>query len=55
MHTNTRQLQDEVQFTKRNGKGPRATSDQIHTVVRDTNVDMITQILQALEQEHEFL
>lgn len=55
VHQNTRQLQDEVTYTKRMSRGPRATSDQIHTVVRDTNIELITIILQALEQEHEFL
>lgn len=55
VHQNTRQLQDEVTYTKRMNKGQRATSDQIHTVVRDTNIELITIILQALEQEHEFL
>ena len=55
VHANTRQLQDDMIYPRRPTKGQRATSDQIHAAVRDTNVDLITTMLEALEQEHEFL
>ncbi len=55
VHANTRQLQDDMIYPRRPAKGQRVTSDQIHAAVRDTNVELITTMLEALEQEHEFL
>lgn len=55
VHANTRQLQDDMMYPRRSTRGQRATSDQIHAAVRDTNVELITTMLEALEQEHEFL
>ena len=55
VHNNTRQLQDDVAYPKRPARGPRATPDQIHNAVRDTNIEVITIILQAMEEEHEYL
>ena len=56
VHNNTRQLQDDVSYgNKRAAKGPRATPDQINTAVRDTNIELITIMLQAMEEEHEYL
>lgn len=42
-------------YPKRAPRGPRATPDQIHNAVRDTNIEVITIILQAMEEEHEYL
>ncbi|KAK9841198.1 hypothetical protein WJX74_001758 [Apatococcus lobatus] len=55
VHANTRQLQDDMMYPRRPTRGQRATSDQIHAAVRDTNVELITTMLEALEQEHEYL
>eukprot|EP00884_Botryococcus_braunii_P009363 jgi/Botrbrau1/18428/Bobra.0072s0020.2 len=52
---NTRQVQEEMVYPKRGGKGQRATPDQIHNALRDTNIEMITTMLRELEKEHEFL
>lgn len=52
---NTRQLQDEMIYTKRGGKGQRATPDQIHNALRDNNIELITAMLEQLEKEHDFL
>jgi hypothetical protein len=35
--------------------GQRVTAEQLSSAVRDTNVDAITTVLEATEQEHEFL
>ena len=33
----------------------RATQEQLYNVQRDHNIELITMMLEALEQEHEFL
>jgi hypothetical protein len=57
VHQNTRQLQDDMGYPKRTGgRGQnRITPDQIHNAVRDTNIELITMMLEHLEKEHEFL
>lgn len=49
-----RQLQDDMN-PRRPPKGRLATSDQIQTALRDTNVELIITMMEAFEQEHEFL
>ncbi|KAK9806100.1 hypothetical protein WJX72_001362 [[Myrmecia] bisecta] len=57
VHASTRALHDDVNGSnpKRSGRGQRVTPDQIHTAVRDTNIELITMMLEALEHEHEYL
>lgn len=55
VHANSRQLQDDMIYPQRPTRGQRATPGQIHAAVRETNVELITTMLEALEQEHEFL
>ncbi len=55
IHANNRQLQEEVAFPRRTTRGGRASADAVNIAVRDTNIELITLILEAMEQEHEFL
>ena len=49
-------MHEDVTYTKRGvPRGPRATTDQIHTAVRDSNIELVSMVLEALEGEHEFL
>lgn len=39
----------------RRARAPRATPDQIGAAMRDSNIELINIMMEALEQEHEFL
>ena len=58
VHANNRQLQDNMQMqqTRRIGRRDRSnSSDQVPDQIRDSNIEFITIILEALEKEHEYL
>ncbi len=57
MQAANRQVQDDSTFTRpgRAARGQRVTAEQLTNAVRDTNIDIITTILEAMEQEHDFL
>ena len=52
MHTATRQMQEELLNPPKRRVRPVADTGQ---PVRDGNVELITLMLEALEEEHEFL
>ena len=46
----------QTQQTRRVGRRERSTSgDQVPDQIRDSNIELITIILEALEKEHEYL
>ncbi|KAK9824008.1 hypothetical protein WJX72_006929 [[Myrmecia] bisecta] len=57
VHASTCALHEDVTGSNpmRSGRGQRVTPDQIHTAVRDTNIELSTMMLEALEHEHEYL
>ncbi|KAA6427185.1 MAG: hypothetical protein FRX49_02942 [Trebouxia sp. A1-2] len=58
VHATNRQLQDNMQTqqTRRVGRRDRSSStDQVPDQIRDSNIELITIILEALEKEHEYL
>ncbi|KAL3153768.1 hypothetical protein ABBQ32_013356 [Trebouxia sp. C0010 RCD-2024] len=58
VHATNRQLQDNMQTqqTRRVGRRDRSNStDQVPDLIRDSNIELITIILEALEKEHEYL
>ncbi|KAK9836375.1 hypothetical protein WJX84_002578, partial [Apatococcus fuscideae] len=55
VHANTRQLQGDMIHPRRPAKVQRATFDQMHAAVREIKVERIITMLEALEQEHEYL
>lgn len=58
VHATNRQLQDNMQTqqTRRIGRRDRSSStDQVPDQIRDSNIELITIILEALEKEHEYL
>ena len=58
VHATNRQLQDNMQAqqTRRIGRRDRSSStDQVPDQIRDSNIELITIILEALEKEHEYL
>ena len=58
VHATNRQLQDNMQTqqTRRIGRRDRSNStDQVPDQIRDSNIELITIILEALEKEHEYL
>jgi len=49
-------MHEDAAYTKRGvPRGQRATPDQFHTAVRDSNIELVSMVLEALEGEHEFL
>lgn len=49
-------MHEDATYTKRGvPRGQRATPDQFHTAVRDSNIELVSMVLEALEGEHEFL
>ena len=54
VHQHNRQMQEEP-YNGRRARAPRATPDQVGAAMRDTNIELINIIMEALEQEHEFL
>ena len=60
VHSNTRAFHEDTLLppsssSRRPPRGQRATPDQIHNAVRDSNIELITMMLEALEKEHEFV
>lgn len=54
VHQHNRQLQEEPANGRRS-KAARATADQMGAALRDSNIELINIMMEALEQEHEFL
>ena len=51
-----RAMHEDVTYTKRGvPRTGRATSDQMHIAVRDSNIEIVSMVLEALESEHDFL
>lgn len=51
-----RAMHEDVTYTKRGvPRTGRATSDQMHIAVRDSNIEIVSMVLEALEGEHDFL
>ena len=49
-------MHEDVTYTKRGvPRTGRATSDQMHIAVRDSNIEIVSMVLEALESEHDFL
>ena len=49
-------MHEDVTYTKRGvPRTGRATSDQMHIAVRDSNIEIVSMVLEALEGEHDFL
>lgn len=48
-------MQEEVTIPRRTSRSGRAAADAVNIAVRDSNIDLITLILEAMEREHEFL
>lgn len=55
VHQHNRQLQEEPVSGSRRARAARATPDQIGAAMRDSNIELINIMMEALEQEHEFL
>lgn len=55
VHASNRQMQEEVAVPRRPHRSGRVAADAVNIAVRDSNIDLITLILEAMEREHEFL